>query len=89
MLLLSEVEAASWELQGPCCGPTAALAAPAPKPQLLLVACKTSPGERSRSYLKPGSRSVSLAGHLALILQHGEITSFHGPCSQVTKHGLT
>lgn len=60
MLLLSEVEAASWELQGPCCGPTAALAAPAPKPQLLLVACKTSPGERSRSYLKPGSRVSEL-----------------------------
>lgn len=60
MLLLSEVEAASWELQGPCCGRTAALAAPAPKPQLLLVACKTSPGERSRSYLKPGSRVSEL-----------------------------
>lgn len=85
------VESTSWELQAPCCRPPAALAALAPKPQLLLVTCKTAPGERSRSYLKWGG-SVSLAGHLALILQHREITGFHGPCSQVmftgqsTKH---
>lgn len=48
------VESASWELQGLCCGPPAALAALTPKSQLLLVACKTPPGERFRSYLKWG-----------------------------------
>ena len=40
------VESPSWELQGPHCGPPAALAALAPKPWLFVLACKSSLGEK-------------------------------------------
>lgn len=60
-----QVKLPSWQLQSPHCGPPAALAALAPKPQLFVVARKTSLRGKVQ-ILTNGRWPVSPAGHLAL-----------------------